>query len=63
MKNSVTGYPGIGKNRELKYGVENYLKGDIFLKTLKEVSKCLRTGQWSLMSKNIRFIIGDKICV
>ena len=31
MKNSVTGFPRIGKNRELKFIIEKYFKKEISL--------------------------------
>ena len=42
MKTSVTGYPRIGKNRELKFASEKFFKGEISERELLSVGREIR---------------------
>ena len=42
MKTSVTSYPRIGKNRELKFACEKFFKNEITETELRSVAKDLR---------------------
>lgn len=50
-KTSVTGYPRIGKQRELKFWTEDYFKGRISAENLQENAASLRHGQWLTQQK------------
>ncbi|HHT97795.1 MAG TPA: 5-methyltetrahydropteroyltriglutamate--homocysteine S-methyltransferase, partial [Clostridiales bacterium] len=57
MKTSIVGYPRIGKDRELKFAIEKYFKGDITQDKLIEISKELRKEHWQLQKESkIEFI-------
>ncbi|MBN7774221.1 5-methyltetrahydropteroyltriglutamate--homocysteine S-methyltransferase [Clostridium aminobutyricum] len=49
MKNSIIGYPRIGKHRELKFSVESYFKGTMPVERLLEDAGALRRKQWKLI--------------
>ncbi len=49
MKTSVTGYPRIGDQRQLKFASEKYFKGDISLEDLHSTAKAIRAGNWKKM--------------
>lgn len=56
-KTSVTGFPRIGKNRELKFASESFFKGDITEAELRRVASELRRYGWSKQSEaGITFI-------
>ena len=42
MKTSVVGFPRIGENRELKFSIEKYFRGEIDSKELKKNAETLR---------------------
>jgi 5-methyltetrahydropteroyltriglutamate--homocysteine methyltransferase len=46
MRTSIIGYPRIGKNRELKFSVESYFKGNITEDELLAAAKELRFSHW-----------------
>ncbi|MCI6988013.1 MAG: 5-methyltetrahydropteroyltriglutamate--homocysteine S-methyltransferase [Campylobacter sp.] len=46
MQNSVISYPRIGAQRELKFGIEKYFKGEISSNELKSLAKDLRKTHW-----------------
>lgn len=48
MKTTITGYPRIGKNRELKFAVEAYWKKELSREELEQTAKQLRKEQWLL---------------
>jgi len=50
MRNSIIGYPRIGGQRELKFWIEDYFKGNLSLEKLQENAKDLRKEQWSLLN-------------
>lgn len=57
MQNSVISYPRIGANRELKFAIEKYFKGESDKNELFEVAKSLRKAHWqSQKDANIDFI-------
>lgn len=49
MKNSIIGYPRIGKFRELKFWTEDYFKGNLSLDKLDENVRNLKREQWKLL--------------
>ncbi len=51
IKTSVTGFPRIGENRELKKVLEKYWAGKASLTELKNVSKELRKKHWLLQKE------------
>ncbi|MCL6614713.1 MAG: hypothetical protein K6U03_08900 [Firmicutes bacterium] len=57
VRTSVVGYPRIGRNRELKKLVEDYLGGRISRTELKTGSRALREAHWSIQrAKGIDWI-------
>ena len=46
-KSTIVGYPRIGVNRELKFAVESYFKGNIDSNELFSTGKKLRDEYWS----------------
>lgn len=50
MRNSIIGYPRIGKHRELKFSIEGYFKGSLSLEKLQKDAKELRREQWALLA-------------
>lgn len=48
MKNSVIGFPRIGKLRELKFASEKYFRNEITADDLNEIAKQLRAEHWNL---------------
>lgn len=46
-KSSVSGFPRIGANRELKWGLEKFFSGKIGENDLKELAKELRLKHWN----------------
>ncbi|MGF1720532.1 5-methyltetrahydropteroyltriglutamate--homocysteine S-methyltransferase [Vibrio kyushuensis] len=44
----ILGYPRIGEKRELKFALEQYWRGEIDQKALKEVGSSLRQNNWQL---------------
>ncbi|QGH20762.1 5-methyltetrahydropteroyltriglutamate--homocysteine S-methyltransferase [Clostridium butyricum] len=48
MKNSIIGYPRVGKSRELKFWTESYFRREISSHELLKNSKELREEQWQL---------------
>ncbi len=51
MKTLITGFPRIGKNRELKKSLESYWAGKIPFKELQNVAKGLRREHWILQKE------------
>ncbi|MCD8201192.1 MAG: 5-methyltetrahydropteroyltriglutamate--homocysteine S-methyltransferase [Clostridia bacterium] len=49
MYTSITGYPRIGAERELKFASEKYFRGDISRKDLEKTATNLRAGAWKKM--------------
>ena len=52
MKTSVTGFPRVGKLRELKFATEKYFRKEISADELRETAKNIRISQWLLQQKN-----------
>jgi len=50
MQTSIIGYPRIGRNRELKFAVEDYFKGSINDEALLAAAKKLRLEHWQKQS-------------
>ena len=48
MRSAVTGFPRVGKLRELKFASEKYFRGEITEDNLKAVGKVLRNENWRL---------------
>ena len=46
MKTSIIGYPRIGAQRELKFAIERYFKGEMSGEMLAEAAKGLRAKHW-----------------
>jgi len=46
---NVSGFPRIGRNRELKFATEGYWRGDTSADELAEVGKRIRVENWKLM--------------
>ena len=53
------GFPRIGAQRELKFALEAYWKGQSSLDTLKQVGKALRQQHWQLQSALNWLPVGD----
>jgi len=53
------GFPRIGAQRELKFALETYWKGQSSLDTLKQVGKALRQQHWQLQSALNWLPVGD----
>ncbi|MFQ6333515.1 5-methyltetrahydropteroyltriglutamate--homocysteine S-methyltransferase [Methylophilus sp. 3sh_L] len=53
------GFPRIGAQRELKFALESYWKGQSSLATLKQVGKDLRQQHWQLQSALDLVPVGD----
>ncbi|WP_333858905.1 5-methyltetrahydropteroyltriglutamate--homocysteine S-methyltransferase [Clostridium sp.] len=51
MKNSIIGYPRIGRFRELKFWTEDYFKGNLSLDKLNENVSNLKIEQWKLLDQ------------
>ncbi|WGW01591.1 5-methyltetrahydropteroyltriglutamate--homocysteine S-methyltransferase [Vibrio sp. YMD68] len=47
----ILGYPRIGEKRELKFALEQYWRGEIDQKALKEVGSTLRNKHWQLQDE------------
>ncbi len=57
MKNSILGFPRIGKKRELKFAVEKFWKGELSENKLTGIAKAIRTENLNyLKNKEIDFI-------
>lgn len=57
IKTAVTGFPRIGKERQLKFAAEKFFKGEIGQSELEEVAKELRAYGWKKQEKaGITFI-------
>lgn len=57
MKTAIIGYPRIGKNRELKFRIEDYFKKNITPDALEYGAKELRYAHWNCIArKGIDFI-------
>lgn len=57
MKSAVTGFPRVGKLRELKFASEKYFRGEITRESLEETAKRLRKEHWQLQkSAGIHYI-------
>ena len=57
MKTYVIGFPRIGENRELKFGLEQYWKKEINFNTLKQISSDIQKNNIQLQKRrNIDFI-------
>lgn len=52
MKTSITGYPRIGSQRELKFASEKYFKREIFSEELRETAKKLRYENLEIQRKS-----------
>jgi 5-methyltetrahydropteroyltriglutamate--homocysteine methyltransferase len=46
---NVSGFPRIGRNRELKFATEAYWRGETSAEELAEVAKAIRVEDWGLM--------------
>ncbi|HGG60292.1 MAG TPA: 5-methyltetrahydropteroyltriglutamate--homocysteine S-methyltransferase [Gammaproteobacteria bacterium] len=53
------GFPRIGKNRELKFALENYWRGEIDRAALLETAKTLRAEHWALQQGLDHVPVGD----
>ena len=47
MKNTIVGFPRVGKLRELKFISEKYFRGEVDVEELKQVAKELREEHWN----------------
>lgn len=52
MKNSIIGYPRIGKERELKFWIEDYFNKNLSAEELQSNAKELRKEQWELLASS-----------
>lgn len=52
MKTSVTGFPRVGKLRELKFATEKYFRGEITAQMLEAAARNIRSAQWELQKEN-----------
>lgn len=52
MKTSVTGFPRIGRLRELKFATEKYFRGEITAQTLEASAENIRSARWDLQKSN-----------
>ena len=52
MRNSIIGYPRIGRLRELKFWIENYFRGDLTSEELQKNAKEIREEQWTLLANS-----------
>lgn len=50
MKSGVIGFPRMGRNRELKFLLEKYFKGEVVGDEISKASKKLRSDHWNLQS-------------
>ena len=58
FKTSVTGFPRIGKERELKFAEEKFFKKEISLEELENTAKKIREYGWKKQEKaGITFIL------
>ena len=46
FSSSVTGFPRIGKKRELKFAIESYFKGELAAEELEKTAASLREYGW-----------------
>ena len=46
---NVSGFPRIGRSRELKFATEGYWKGETSAEDLFQVAKAIRVENWKLM--------------
>ncbi len=51
MKNSIIGYPRVGKLRELKFWTEKYFRKELSLDELLSNAKALRKEQWKMQKE------------
>ena len=51
-KVNIIGYPRVGKNREYKWVIEKYWRGDSTIEDVLEVSDNLIKNNWEMQSKN-----------
>ena len=49
-KAHILGFPRIGAQRELKFAVESYWRGDTGLAALQETGKALRQRHWAIQA-------------
>lgn len=57
MKNSIIGYPRIGRLRELKFWTEDYFNGNLSFERLQMNARELRKEQWTLLAhRELNFI-------
>ena len=57
VKTFVTGFPRIGKKRELKFAIESYFKGQISATELEKTAASLREYGWKKQKQaGINFI-------
>ena len=48
---NVSGFPRIGRNRELKFATEGYWRGETSTDQLAETAKAIRVENWKLMQE------------
>lgn len=51
MKSGIIGFPRMGRNRELKFLLEKYFRGEISGEEVNKASKKLRSDQWNLQKE------------
>lgn len=51
VKVSVSGFPRVGKDRELKFAEEKYFRGEISEDILQKVARELRLSHWQEQKK------------
>ncbi len=51
LKTTISGFPRIGKKRELKFAIEDYFKGKIDETELERISSSLRKEHWSMQTQ------------
>ena len=48
---NVSGFPRIGRNRELKFATEGYWRGETSAADLAKAAKAIRVSNWKLMQE------------
>ena len=52
MRNSIIGYPRIGRLRELKFSIEDYFRENLTSEELQKIAKEIREEQWTLLDNS-----------
>ncbi|ORT49639.1 5-methyltetrahydropteroyltriglutamate--homocysteine methyltransferase [Vibrio sp. qd031] len=59
FKSHVLGYPRVGEQRELKFALEKYWKGEFTEQQLRDVGKTIRQQNWATQSQLSFVTVGD----